>query len=115
VFLVHSPALLHVAARLEGAGVDIDTAAGGAEIIRKHMARAADELAEFFLKRAREEGFGRSADGDDIAAAFQALRPMGLEAVRVVFGQEMERVLRKLVESGKTATLPVKGKKPKGR
>jgi len=29
----------------------------------------------------------------------------------VVFAQEMERVLRKLVESGKTASLPVKRKK----
>ncbi len=116
VFLVRSPALLHVAARLEAAGVDIDTAAGGAEIIRKHMARAADDLAQYFFKRAREEGFGAGAGGQDLASAFQALRPMGLEAVRVVFGQEMERVLRKLVESGKTSALPskAKSKKPKG-
>lgn len=41
---------------------------------------------------------------------------MGLEAMRVVFGQEMERVLQKLVESGKTSALPSKAesKKPKG-
>ena len=38
---------------------------------------------------------------------------MGLEAVRVVFAQEMERVIRRLVESGKTATLPAKARKPK--
>jgi DNA-binding transcriptional MerR regulator len=107
VFLVRSPALLQIAARLESAGIDLETATGGAEIIRKHMARTADDLATFFFKHAREAG------SDDFAAAFQALRPMGLEAVRVVFGQEMERVLRKLVESGKTATLPAKAKKPK--
>lgn len=111
VFLVRSPALLHVAARLEAAGIAIDTAAGGAEILRKHMARAADDLADYFLKRARSEGFGRIAGEDDLGAAFQALRPLGLEAVRVVFAQEMERVLRKLVESGKTTSLPVKRKK----
>ena len=98
-------------ARLEAAGIAIDTAAGGAEILRKHMARAADDLADYFLKRARSEGFGRIAGEDDLGAAFQALRPLGLEAVRVVFAQEMERVLRKLVESGKTASLPVKRKK----
>lgn len=112
VFLVHSPALLHVAAQLETAGIDIDTATGLAEILRKYMARAADDLAEYFLKRARTVGLGRVAGEEDLGATFQALRPMGLEAVRVVFGQEMERVLRKLVESGKTATLPVKAKKP---
>jgi len=33
----------------------------------------------------------------------------------VVFGQEMERVLRKLVESGKTAALPAKVKKIRPR
>ena len=107
VYLVRSPALLQIAARLESAGIDLETATGGAEIIRKHLGRTADELATFFFKHAREGG------SDDFAAAFQALRPMGIEAVRVVFGQEMERVLRKLVESGKTATLPTKPKKPK--
>ncbi|MEP7120491.1 MAG: MerR family transcriptional regulator [Byssovorax sp.] len=112
VYLVRSPALLQIAARLEAAGVDLVTATAGAEIIRKHMARTADDLATFFFKQARE-GFGREAGPDDFAAVFQALRPMGLEAVRVVFGQEMERVLRRLVESGKTATLPVKTKKTK--
>ena len=112
VYLVRSPALLQIASRMEAAGIDLATATGGAEIIRKHMARTADDLATFFFKQARE-GFGREAGTDDFAAVFQALRPMGLEAVRVVFGQEMERVLRKMVESGKTATLPVKAKKPK--
>ena len=112
VYLVRSPALLQIAARLEAAGIDLATATGGAEIIRKHMARTAEELSTFFFKQARE-GFGREAGPDDFAAGFRELRPVGLEAVRVVFGQEMERVLRKLVESGKTATLPVKAKKPK--
>jgi len=110
VFLVRSPALLQIAARLEATGIDLATATGGAEIIRKHMARTAEDLAGYFFKQARE-GFGREAGTDDYAAVFQALRPLGIEAVRVVFGQEMDRVLRKLVESGKTATLPVKAKK----
>jgi DNA-binding transcriptional MerR regulator len=111
-FLVRSPALLQVAMRLESSGIDVETAAGASEILRKHMARAADDLAEYFFKYARD-GFGRSAAGEDVASLLEALRPLGIEAARVVFGREMERVLRKLVESGKTATLPVKGKKPK--
>lgn len=58
VYLVRSPALLQIATRLEAAGVDLVTATGGAEIIRKHMARTADDLATFFFKQARE-GFGQ--------------------------------------------------------
>ena len=36
---------------------------------------------------------------------------MGLEAVRVIFAQEMERVLRKKAESGETAKLRPRSKK----
>ncbi len=32
--------------------------------------------------------------------AFQTLRPVGLEAIQLIFGQEMEKALRKAVESG---------------
>jgi len=112
VFLLKSPALLSVAMRLDTAGVDLEIARGAEAILRKHMAKAADELARFFFEHARD-GFGRNATGEELTATFEALRPMGLEAVRVIFGQEVERELRRLVESGKTAALPAKGKKPK--
>ncbi len=112
VFLLRSPALLSVALKLDAAGVDLDIARGGEAILRKHLSRAAEDVARYFFEHARE-GFGRSAAGQDITAAFEALRPTGLEAVRVIFGQEIERVLRQLVESGKTATLTGKGRKPK--
>lgn len=110
VYFVRSPALLHVAMKLEHAGVDLETAAEGAEIVRKHMARAASDLADFFFKHATD-GFHTHGQSRDPATVMQALRPMGMEAVRVIFGQEMERVLRKLVESGKTTVLPGRGKK----
>lgn len=112
VFLLRSPALLSVALKLDAAGVELDIARGGEAILRKHLARAAEDVAKYFFEHARE-GFGRAAAGQDITAAFEALRPMGLEAVRVIFGQEVERVLRHLIESGKTASLPVKSKKQK--
>jgi DNA-binding transcriptional MerR regulator len=110
VYLIKSPALLRVAMQLETAGLDLETATGGAEIMRKHLARAADELASYFFKHARE-GFGRKATAEEFAVLVEALRPTGMEAVRVVFGQEMERVLRDLVASGKTTSLPAKVKK----
>lgn len=113
-YLVRSPSLLEVAVRLEAAGVDFETAAGAAELVRKHMARAAAELTAFFYKRTGE-GFGRDLTAGDLTDAYRALRPLGLDAVRVIFGQEMERALRKLVASGATSDLSAKAtRKRKG-
>lgn len=110
VYLVKSPALLQVAARLLGAGMDLEITSQAAELLRKHLGRAASDLAEHFFTHARD-GFGRDATPEDLAAAFNELRPMGLEAVRVIFAQEMERVLRRKTESGETAKLRVGAKK----
>lgn len=109
VLFLLSPALLAVVMKLEAAGVDIDTALKGADIVRKHMARTASDLVELIVKRAQDGAIETS----DVAAMFQALRPTGLEAVRVIFGREMERALRKLLESGKVAALPAKVRKAK--
>lgn len=110
VYFVRSPALLHVAMKLENVGVDLETAAEGGEVLRKHLSRAASDLADYFFKHARD-GFQVHGETHDVATVMQALRPMGMEAVRVIFGQEMERVLRKLVESGKTTSIPARAKK----
>jgi hypothetical protein len=109
LFLVRSPALLAVAMKLESAGIDLETALEASTLVRKHMARAASDLVDFFLKRA-SDGALDVADAGDL---FQALRPTGMEAVRVIFGREMERALRKLLESGKLAKLPAKARRKK--
>jgi DNA-binding transcriptional MerR regulator len=103
--LIPSPGLLQLALRLEAAGVDLETAATGLAIIRKHAARAASDLAKQFFKQA-SKGFGRGAGAGQLAKAVGALRATSQEALRLVFAQEMERVLRELVESGKTTALP---------
>ena len=109
VLFLLSPALLGVGMKLEATGIDLDTALKGSEIVRKHMARTASDLVELFVKRAQDGAI----ETTDAASMFQALRPTGLEAVRVIFGREMERALRKLLESGKMATLPAKVRKGK--
>jgi DNA-binding transcriptional MerR regulator len=113
-YLVKSPALLQVALRLEAAGIDLETGVGAGQILRKHLRRATEDLVEFFYKRSGE-GFGRDISAGDLADAYKALRPLGQESVRVTFGQEMERALRKLLESGATAVLPAKAKRKKRR
>jgi DNA-binding transcriptional MerR regulator len=107
VFLLRSPALLAVAMKLEAAGIDLETASEASALMRKHMGRVVGELVEFFVKRA-EAG---AIEIDDAGKLFQALRPTGIEAVRVIFGREMESALRRLLESGKLAKLPARRKK----
>ena len=100
-FLVPSLALLQLALRLETAGVDLDTVAGLQRTLRKRLSRTAEELAEPFLsRRARKATAGHAPDLGDV---LRELRPIALEAVRLVFAQEMERVLREWVKSGRAA------------
>lgn len=107
VFFVPSPGMLHVAMKLETSGIDLDVAAEASVILRRHFARAAEELTQFFFRHATDA----EVRGTDFAQTFDELRPVGLEAVRLVFGQEVERVLRELVASGKTTKLPAKKKR----
>jgi DNA-binding transcriptional MerR regulator len=109
VYLVRSPALVAVAMKLEAAGVNLDTASAAIVLVQKHMTRAAGDLLEFFLARAKDGDI----EADDAAQFLQALRPSALESVRVIFGREMESALWKLFESGKLAQLPARVKRRK--
>jgi hypothetical protein len=110
VYLVRSPALLQIAMRLEGAGIDLDIAIEAETVLRKNLGRAARDLARLIFEQAAGGHVQPPEDGD-WSRVFEELRPTSMEAVRVVFGQEMERALRELVESGKTAKLPTRRKK----
>jgi DNA-binding transcriptional MerR regulator len=107
VYLLESPALLAIAVKLEAAGVDLGTARAAADIVQKHFARAVSDLIELFMKRAKDGVLSVS----EPAKLLELLRPVGLEAVRVIFGRAMEEGLRKLVESGKVTALPRKTKR----
>jgi DNA-binding transcriptional MerR regulator len=113
-YLVASPALLQVALRLEAAGVDFATSGTAAAMVRRHLKRACAELVQHFYKRIGD-GFGRDVTASDLGDAYRALRPLGQEAVRVMFAQEMERALRKLIDSGVTSDLPAKAKRSQRR
>lgn len=113
-YVIPSPSLFQVALRLDAAGIDFETAIGASDILRKHLRRATSDLTEHFAKRIGK-GFGRDVTAADITGAYKALRPLGQEAVRVIFAREMERALRKLVESGAAVDLPAKAKAKKQR
>lgn len=107
VLLVRSPGLLSIALKLEAMGVDLQASLAGEAILRKHLARVAKELAELFFDQAQRGAVEPPSDGD-WPRLLEELRPTGIEAVRLVFGQEMERVLRRALESGKLARLPAR-------
>jgi DNA-binding transcriptional MerR regulator len=101
-YLAKSPALLTAMLQMEQAGIDLQVACAGAELVRKHMAKLAYELAEHYARHTGD-GFGRSAAPNDLSAAYDAARPLGQTVVHTVFGQEMEKALRTFVESGRAA------------
>jgi len=102
-FRVPSLALLQLAIRLEAAGFDLDAVAELQRTLRKRLSRTAEDLAEPFLtRRARRKPASRAPPLGDV---LRELRPIALEAVRLVFAQEMERVLRNWVESGRAAKM----------
>jgi DNA-binding transcriptional MerR regulator len=106
VFQIPSPALLQIAVKLEQAGIELGVAVKGGELLRKHLGRTAKELTDLFLAHASSNA------NTDFAVALKDLRPLALEALRVVFSQEMERQLRDVVESGKSARVSAKKRKP---
>jgi DNA-binding transcriptional MerR regulator len=111
VYLLGSPALLVTAMKLEGVGIDLETAGAASAILRKHLGRAVADLIELFLTRARD---GHVEVGDP-GKLFEAFRAAGIESVRVLFAREMERALRKLLESGKMAALSSRSRKNRKR
>lgn len=94
-YLLESPALLALAARLHDAGIDIDTAHMLHEMLQRRFARAAREVVDFAIKKVGH-GFGRSAEPEDILTAIETLFQRGAvaEAVRLIFTKELERALQ---------------------
>lgn len=102
-FTVPSPGLLDIGLHLEAAGVDVTTASDAQAIIRANLHRAAKELVDHFSE-STGRGFGRLGDPADIVESLEALRPLGSTAVQLIFGQEIERELRRFVEEGRVVT-----------
>jgi DNA-binding transcriptional MerR regulator len=105
-YFVQSPGMLQIALSLDRAGVEIETAHAAEEILRKHLARAADDLVVCFIKSVQSAG-----GPDEVMRSIGALRGAGIEAVRLTFAQEIERALRQAVEEGRVLPPPAKKKR----
>jgi DNA-binding transcriptional MerR regulator len=95
-YFLPSPALVQMAVSLEAAGVQMETARVAHDILQKQLKRAADDLVEHFVREVREGG-----SPEQVTRSLGALRKVGVDAVRLVFAQEVERALREAVEQGR--------------
>lgn len=109
VYLLASPALLAIALKLESVGIDLETAAEASGILRKNLGRAVEELVRLFVERIEK---GEVPIGD-AGKLFETFRSVGVESVRVLFARQMEGELRKLLASGKLASLSARARKKK--
>lgn len=98
-FLVPSPALLDIALRLFDAGVSIDVADRAATLLRRRLAKAAEDLVALF-EGETGRSFAGSGTPDEIARALDTVRPIALDAAALILAQEMERALRHLAATG---------------
>jgi DNA-binding transcriptional MerR regulator len=109
VYFIGSPALLAIAIKLEGVGIDLETASQASAILRKHLGRAVNELVELFVGRVKEGNLGIA----DAGKLFGAFRTVGVDAVRILFARQMEGELRKLLASGKLAEVSARARRKK--
>ena len=98
-FLAPSDAMLDLTLRLLDASVSIDVAGRAANLLRRRLAKAADDLVKLF-----DDETGRSFAGEgapeEVAAALDALRPVAIDAAGLILAQELERALRRLATTG---------------
>jgi DNA-binding transcriptional MerR regulator len=106
VYLLGSPTLLAMAMKLEAVGIDLETAASASAILRKHLSRAVGDLVELFVGRIKDGHVSIAQSGK----LFETFRSVGIDSVRVLFAREMESALRKLLASGKLASLSARAK-----
>lgn len=110
-YVVPSPRMLDIALRLDGAGLDLQAMRQAEAILRKQLGRGADEIVAFFLEQI--ETGDEAKTPDDIGRIFDVLRSISIEAVELIFKQEVERALQHTVEQGHLPTPRQRRKKRK--
>lgn len=99
VYLVPSMTLLGNTLALVRAGIDMGATVQTADVMRRHVHEMADELVAFFTRYFGHE-LAEGFDPQLLRPLLDELRLAGLDALRVLFGQEIERALHALVEGG---------------
>jgi DNA-binding transcriptional MerR regulator len=98
-FVAPSQAMLDLTLRMVDAGAAVAVAARAQDLLRKRLARAADELVKLFQAETGRAFAGRGTP-DEVAAALETLRPIAIDAAGLVLAQEIERALRRVASAG---------------
>ena len=85
-WLAPNPALLEVGVAIIGGGVEPELVIDAGTILHRHLAKAAAELVDMFLKSQERED-----DGVDLDKLIRALRPVVGDAASIIFRSEIER------------------------
>ncbi len=96
---VPSPTLLDLAMRLRSAGIDLEISGTMRDLLSRRLAKAVDDTVKLLVERAGA-GFAGGGSPEELATALGALRPIARETTSLILAQEVERALRRLVESG---------------
>jgi DNA-binding transcriptional MerR regulator len=103
-YLIESLGFVDSLVALEKAGIDMETSLGAALIMRTGIRALADELVTYyagFLMNDLLTDTGMGVEG--VLNVYAALRPIGFNTLRVMFGQEIDRAIQAIVESGPSA------------
>lgn len=89
-WVVPSDQLLELALRIDRLGVDVETSVGAEAILRHHLRALAEDIVAWFEACLPPAESTRAA-----LARLGALRPIGADAVRLLFWQELTRAYRR--------------------
>lgn len=89
-WVVPSDGLLELALRIDRLGIDVETAVGAEAILRHHLRALAEDIVAWFEACLPQPESSRAA-----WARLGALRPIGADAVRLLFWQELTRAFRR--------------------
>lgn len=100
-WVVPSDGLLELALRIDRLGVDVETAVGAEAILRHHLRALAEDIVAWFEACLPPPESSRAA-----WARLGALRPIGADAVRLLFWQELTRAFRRRAQRAPAAAPP---------
>ena len=108
-FLVETIGFVDAAVALEQAGIELSVSIESAEIMRRSIAALAEELVTCYAGFFKQDLLSGGDGTESVMNAYAAIRPIGFETLRIMFGQAIDRSIRKLVEGGPVAIERIPG------
>ena len=108
-FLVETIGFVDAVVALEQAGIELSVSIESAEIMRRSIAALAEELVTCYAGFFKQDLLCGGVGTESVMNAYAAIRPIGFETLRIMFGQAIDRSIRKLVEGGPVAIERIPG------